>query len=410
VSTWTDTVGLDPQQVVDQIVNQGVNKYDAAKLVNNLIAVNLNQAPRQFEFTEPLPTTDPPNCPPTFVRSFSHQDWVDGESVVQAGESADDKGFNWRFNALATDLDALHNDTENLYKCLVAIRMELASALQDVAAELNRIDADIAGAVVRLPPYNPWNVDVTDAPQFLGVRELDGSKVTMWKTPQGVMVLPGVSTIQLQDTTNQRLATGGLMSRFAGGSSAFVKDVAAGQSAQQLIGKYGSQPLGDGRTVAQALTILPPSSTYSNPAALVGAVNTAEQGYIRSTVGSLDAVNALTGVTSQGQPLTNVGTASIVGDMAGAPAGLAQGLTQAGIGTVGAMAGLTTAQLVQKLGRAGVSITQAQAAEMTARAQMIAGLGGSAVAAPAAANAAGVTKIGGQGALGAGGPSGAIGG
>ncbi len=380
MSTWTDTIGLDPESLVDQITNKGLPKNDAVKLVNNLIAVHIGQSPRHFVFGQPLPTTDPRTCPPVFARSFSHQDWVDGESVVQAGESADDKGFNWRFNALAADLDALHGDTENLYNCLVTLRTELVSALQDVAAELNRIDTDLAGAVVRLPPQTPWRYNVADAPEFLGIRDLDGSKVTMWKTGQGVVVLPGVTTMDLMDTTNQRLATGGLVSRYAGGDQAFAKDVATGMTVQALLNKYGNVALGDGRTLGQALTILPPDSKYADSAALVSAVNTAEQGYLRSTVGSIDAVNALTGVTSEGQPLTSIGAASIAGAVSGAPAGLAQGLAKAGLNTVGEISGLSAAQLVTRLGKAGVTITPSQAGELTARAQMISGLNAATVA------------------------------
>jgi hypothetical protein len=376
VSTWTDTIGLDPSQLVDEIVNKGVSKYDAAKLINNLVAINLGQSPRHFVFSQPLPTVDPSTCPPTFVRSFSHQDWIDGESVVQAGESADDKGFNWRFNALAADLDALHNDTENLYKCLSLIRGELVAALQNVAAELNRIDADIAGAVVRLPAETPWKIDVAEAPQFLGVRELDGGKITMWKTGQGVMVLPAVQTVNVMDTVTQRLATGGLVIRLAAENAQFSKDLGGGVTVQTLIKKYGGIQLGDGRSLGQALSILPPTSTFQNNQAAVGAINTAEQGYIRSTVGSLDALNSVTGVTSEGAPLAGVGPGTIAGTIPGAPAGLANGLTKAGLIDVGAVAALSAKQLVDKLGSSGVKISTSQAAELTARAQMVAGLGG----------------------------------
>ena len=43
MSTWTDTIGLDPGQMVDEIINKGLSKYDAARLVNNLVAINLGQ-------------------------------------------------------------------------------------------------------------------------------------------------------------------------------------------------------------------------------------------------------------------------------------------------------------------------------------------------------------------------------
>lgn len=379
MTTWTDLVGVDPATLVDQIVNTGVNKYDAAKLVNHLVAINLGQAPRHFVFSNPLPTTDPAPCAPTFARTFSHQDWIDGESVVQAGESADDKGFNWRFNALAQDIDALHTDTANLFQCLSSLRAQLVQALQDVAAELNRLDTDVA---TNHGPNSggsslPFNVGVENAPQFLGVRELDGSKVTMWKTAQNVMVLPGVDTVGLQDTVTQRLATGGLLVRFAGQSQDFTQALASGTSVKDLIATYGQQDLGDGRNVANALALLPDDATYQDLATLSDAVNTQEQAVIKSTVGGVDAVSALTGVTSEGMPIatttaallaTSVTTSPVLGSVLGS------GLSRAGLSTIADVAGQTPSQLVQRLGQQGVTIDPVQAQELATRASMIAGL------------------------------------
>jgi hypothetical protein len=375
-SAWTDTIGLDPASLVDQLVTKGLSKYDASRLVNNLVAVNLGQSPRHFTFSAPLPATDSPTCAPTFARSFEHQDWVDGESVVQAGESADDKGFNWRFNALAADLDALHADTARMFQCLSTLRQALVQALQDVAAELNRLDSDVAGLTTKVPPHTPWNVNVADAPQFLGVRELDGNKVTMWKTGGNVMVLPGVDTVALQDTVSQRLGTGGLVSRYAVANEQFAHDVGAGMPVKELIAKYGTDPLGDGRTVAQGLAVLPPDATYPNPQAVVDAVNGQEQAFLRSTVGSVDAVGAVLGVTSAGVPLAEVSPAGIAKNIAGTPAELGSALTRAGLVTVNDVAGISADQLVARLGEQGVQITPAQAGELASRASMIAGFGG----------------------------------
>lgn len=372
-STWTEAIGLDPGPLVDQLVAKGVSKYDAARLINNLVAVNLGQSPRHFTFSSPLPSPDPA-CAPTFSRSFSHQDWVDGESVVQAGESADDKGFNWRFSTIAADLDALHADTVRLHQCLSTLREALVHALLDVAAELNRIDSDVAHLTRRAVPENPWWVNITDAPQFLGVRELDGNKVTMWKTGNNVMVLPGVNTVALQDTVSQRIATGGLISRYAEENQQFAHDLAAGMKVKELIAKYGGDPLGDGRTVAQGLAVLPQESTYASQQAVADAVNTQEQAFLRSTVGSVDAVGAVVGVTSGGVPLAEVSAAGIAGNVAGAPAELGSALTRAGLTSVNDVAGASADQLVTRLGEQGVRLTRSQAAELLTRASMISGL------------------------------------
>lgn len=376
MSTWTETIGANPELLVDQIVQKGVSPIDAARLVSNLVAVNLGQSPRHFVYSSLQPGIDPVAGLPAFARTFSHQDWVDGESVVQASESPDDKGFNWRFNAIAADLDALNADTKNLFQALVAARNALYQALQDVAAELNRLDADVATLQQRLPAGTPpWLLNVADSPQFLGVRELDGGKVTMWKTGTGVMVLPGVDTVGLQDTVTQRLATGGLIARFAGSNQQFAADVSGGMAVKDLAAKWGDQPLGDGRTIGQALAVLPQDSTFTAPQAVVDAVNGQEQAFIRSTVGAISAVNTVTGVTSEGAPLKDISTGVIAGAVAGAPSNLSAGLAKAGLTNIADIAGTNAGDLVTKLGSQGVTIDQTQAAELTARASMLAGLG-----------------------------------
>lgn len=385
---WTETIGTDPDALVSGLLSKGVDKYDALRLINNLVAVNLGQSPRHFTFTSPLPTSDPGTCAPTFTRTFSHQDWVDGESTVQAGESADDKGFNWRFNAIATDLDALHADTQHLFECLSTLRGVLVQALRDVSAELNRIDSDLAGLSTRVPPKTQWETFV-DAPQFLGVRELDGSKVTMWKTGQNVVVLPGVDTVALQDTVSQRIATGGLLAQYAEENPQFGTDLAAGKSVQDLINSYGGQRLADGRTVGQALNVLPLTSTFTDAPSLVTAVNSQEQAFLRSTVGSVDAVGAVVGVTSEGSPLSSVSAVSVVSGVVGAAqastgsetatagrAALNAGLNAAGLSTVADFSGKSPAQIVTALGQHGITVTEAQASNIAAQAAMLSGFGG----------------------------------
>lgn len=387
-SIWSETIGADPDALVTGLLAKGVSKYDAARLINNLVAVNLGQAPRHFTFTAPLPATTPAGCAPTFARTFSHVDWVDGESTVQAGESADDKGFNWRFNAIAADLDSLHADTEHLFQCLSTLRSALVQALQDIAAELNRIDSDIAGLGTRVPPKNQW-ANLVDAPQFLGVRDLDGSKVTMWKTGQGVVVLPGIDTVGLQDTVTQRVATGGLLAQYAAENPQLGTDLGAGKTVTDLITNYGSQKLADGRTLGQALSILPPTSTFTDTGSLVTAVNNQEQAFLRSTVGSVDAVGSVIGVTSAGAPLSSASATSVVAGVVGATqsastvetsgasrAALNAGLTAAGFATVGDFAGKTSAQIVSALGKQGITVTDAQASNIAAQAAMLRGFGG----------------------------------
>jgi len=374
-SDWIETIGVDPEPIMEEILNKGINKYDAAKLVNNLIAINLGQAPRRFNFSSPLPTPTA-TCTPTFVRQFSHQDWVDGESVVQASESADDKGFNWRFNAISGDLDNLHADTKTLFTCLDNLRAALVHALEDVAAELNRIDTDLAGLGTRVLPQTPWHYGIVDAPQFLGVREFDGSKVTMWQHENNVFVLPAVDTVGLTNTLTQHINTGPVMVDYTASDNNFATDLGKGMTVSQLIAKYGSNPVGDGRTVGQVLSILPPDATFQDSTSLVNSLVTVEQGYIRSTVGSLDAASAVTGVTSTGAPISAVSAGVLAGSVTGAPTNLQSVIAAAGLGSVSDIAALSAEDLTSALSKSGVKLSATQARQLQVAAKTIAGVAG----------------------------------
>jgi hypothetical protein len=376
MSSFNEIVGINPDELVTRIIDRGVSKYDAAKLVNNLVAIHLGHAPRRFRYSAPVPQAEALACSPAFARLFAHQDWVDGESVVQAGESADDKGFNWRFNSLAADLDDLNLDAKRLYECLVVVVTAYAAALADVGAELNRLNSDVASLMQRLPAETPWRVDINDSPQFLGVRELDGRKVTMWKTDQNVMVLPGVETIALKDTIGQRLETSGLVMRYAATNKDFAKELAGGVAMKDLAVKFGAEPLGDGRTLEQALAVLPPEASFTTLEAAAEAVNIQEQAFIKSTVGSVEAVSTVTGVTSEGKPLTAISATAVAMSVANAPAELTTGLSKAGLNSVEDVAALGSKQLVGKLNAQGVTLSVGQALELSARASMLAKLRG----------------------------------
>lgn len=373
-SNWVETIGVDPAPIMDEIVAKGINKYDAAALINNLIAINLGQAPRHFSFSQALPAASDV-CTPKFAREFSHQDWVDGESVVQASESADDKGFNWRFNAIVDDLDHLNADTKTLFSCLNNLRAALVQALQDVAAELNRIDTDLAGLSPRVKPETPWKWAVVDSPQFLGTRDLDGSKVTLWQHDQNVLVLPAVDTVGLTTTIDQHINTGPAMVNYTAGTANFVTDVGKGMTASQLIAKYGSDPIGDGRTVADVLAVLPPDSTYKDTTALIDSITSWEQGYIRSTVGSIDAISTVTGVTSEGAPISRTAATYLAGAVTNAPENLQASLVASGLNT-NDVAAMSEKDLTAALGKAGVKVTSTQSTQLLVAAKTAVALAG----------------------------------
>lgn len=98
---------------------------------------------RVFAYSDPVASAQPVACRADFVRSFVHTDWIDGESVVQAGETTMEEGFNARFHKIEDDLDALAADIARAFVCMGDQRAEVSKALDEVKAELNRINSDI---------------------------------------------------------------------------------------------------------------------------------------------------------------------------------------------------------------------------------------------------------------------------
>jgi hypothetical protein len=55
----------------------------------------------------------------TYNRTFAHTDWIDGESVVQAGT---DNGFNNRFHAIESELDKISQTFNSANTALQSIQ------------------------------------------------------------------------------------------------------------------------------------------------------------------------------------------------------------------------------------------------------------------------------------------------
>jgi hypothetical protein len=83
-----------------------------------------------------------PGCAYTFKRTFEHLDWLDFESLVQAGKTAEESGINDRFHKIEADLDALGDNVRRAFVCLEALRAQLSVCLNEVVKVLNAKEKD----------------------------------------------------------------------------------------------------------------------------------------------------------------------------------------------------------------------------------------------------------------------------
>jgi hypothetical protein len=81
-------------------------------------------------------------CTYNFVRKFEHVDWVDFESLVQAGKTAEEAGINDRFHKIEADLDALGDNVRRAFICLETLRAQLSVCLSEIVTILNAKEKD----------------------------------------------------------------------------------------------------------------------------------------------------------------------------------------------------------------------------------------------------------------------------
>src|SRR5215213_1453351 len=126
---------MEASRFTDLFKAVGFSDAQADTLVDVFTQIVATQ--RLFDYQRPFPATDP-DCVSTFARSFRHEDWVDGESVVQAEQTSIEDGFNHRFHRIEEDLDALAADVAKAFLCLGEMRGDLRAILDEIKAELNR--------------------------------------------------------------------------------------------------------------------------------------------------------------------------------------------------------------------------------------------------------------------------------
>jgi hypothetical protein len=126
--------------LIESLHLAGFTEAQAGVLID--VFTGIVQTQRTFGYSTPFPAVDA-DCTLEFTRSFTHQDWIDGESVCQAEESTAEEGFNRRFHNIEDDIDALASEIGKAFLCLAETRASLRALLDEIQAEINRINGDI---------------------------------------------------------------------------------------------------------------------------------------------------------------------------------------------------------------------------------------------------------------------------
>src|SRR5262249_18392465 len=107
------------------------------------IDVRADATPVELACVSGVPQSDP-NAVYTFERRFTHEDWIDGESLVQAGKTPDEAGFNQRFHDIEKDLDSLGDNVKRAFQAVISLRAQLRVCLNEIVKVLNAPTKDDA--------------------------------------------------------------------------------------------------------------------------------------------------------------------------------------------------------------------------------------------------------------------------
>jgi hypothetical protein len=358
---------IAPEEVFTTLTKKGLTASEAASFVGQWILVTAGKTHRVFGYKQPFPE-GVGECVALFARTFVHQDWVDGESVVQASETPGELGFNERFHRIEADLDALSRDVAKSFTCLADMRTALKNILEEIRVEVNRINADIhecchkgggGGAVVA-----PGLVDMG---QFIGKVKVQDRMMQLWNTGAGMMMLPDVETLESVPWLNPRAQRAAKLARFVEDDPRVRQTFPAAVTKKQLVTAFGNERLADGTLVRELVALLPDTGRFGSLDALATDLLERESAALRTTEGAAQSVASALGLGADSRDLGSVPV-----DRLGAlPPAARQALLRAGVDTIEKFATMPTAEAHTLLTREGVQVGLGEVAEAATIAKTI---------------------------------------
>ncbi|SCE98629.1 hypothetical protein [Micromonospora mirobrigensis] len=365
--------GLTVGQLYETFTKAGIDRSEASVLVSSWIYENVGSARRVFNYAEPFPAVEPGCAPPAFARTFAHTDWVDGEDVVQAGQTTGELGFNERFHRIEHDLDHLGTDLAKAFSCLAAMRASVRKLLDEIRAELNRLNSSvhdsgaITGGPLTIDTYPNYPLAALDFGRYMGTTMFLDKKVSVWQTKQGTIVLPAVETVGVDAVAGTKLRGAGQISRYLNENVDPRRRFPQQVRIDEFVRVFGEEELADGRNVRDVLKALPADGVYENLDAMVVELGEREAAMVRTTTGAPAAVAAALGVDTALQSVAEGDVATLTAVPTRARAALAK----SGVNTIGQLAELPAERVVSIMKENQVGASMGDAAEWTAYAQTL---------------------------------------
>jgi hypothetical protein len=374
-NTNLELAGMTPEVLYNNLKTAGVTDVDAGLLVSGWIFKNFGNVQRTFSYGQTFDAVDT-NCgAATFARGFVHADWVDGESVVQAQQTTSEEGFNVRFHKIEADIDGLAAEIAKLYACVADMRSNLHDRLEEIKAELNRLDADTfksgnapRGTGAEFPVYG----SLLNNAQYAGVSKFGDQTVAMWNTNQGMYMLPAVNPVVGDPISDARVQSAASFAKYVTENPAIAQSFTSAFTVGDFVSKYGSVQLDNGLTVSQTLDSLPSNAQFETVDALTTGVSQQSASAIKSAAGQNVGSVIAAAFGTQAGALSQVS----VNRLSTVPTAAQAALAQAGFTTLGKLSSANVADVTTALQRSGVAgLGVGDAASIIATAKTITAIG-----------------------------------
>jgi hypothetical protein len=369
--------GKTPQSIYEDVTKVGISPSAAAILVGSWIYEVFGKAKRVFNYKQPFPANEA-HCVAKFQRTFAHEDWVDGENVVQAGQTPGEEGFNARFHKIEDDLNAIRTDLVQAFSCMNEMRTSIRILLDEIRTEINLTNNDIfkccektdSGGVSAGTRFGT----LVDSSKFITKTTFDGKPVTVWRTPDDKMlVLPAVVSIGVDVFSDDRVRRIGGLARHIE-ENAKIRTKLEGQpfTKEKFIDEFGDEVMHDGRLVKDVLKIFPNKTSFESLDGFILEFAEREAAALRTAEGTDAAVASALGAETS---IENVKTAPVE-KLRNIPPAARIALLRAGFTDVEKLAAGAPKDIMKVMKREGVSgVTAGDVAEWTATAKVLERIG-----------------------------------
>lgn len=357
--------GVEVQKAFDGLSQSGIQ----ADIAREIIGIWVGEAAissRRFAYSHVLTAAEAACSPAAFARSFEHNDWIDGESVVQAGETPTEEGFNDRFHRIEADLDNLGALLAQCFTCMNDMRATLAGSLREISDELNRVNADLADLRRRLPAKSVATGPINSSLQFIGKTKYFDKNVMVFQDPEGRFVnLPDIATVNYAPSADLRAPK---VAEVFGRDPEIVESFAEGMTKKEFVDKWGDRLTADGTRLSDILVSLPDGQRFDSPQAVVDMLADQDVSLIKGLGGEAQ-VRSNVGVAAGG----NVAEAKI-GQVEGVSEALSSALAAEGFHTVADLKDLSSERVVEIGLTHGVDVSTGLASGLLARGKVLRGL------------------------------------